>query len=102
MRGRNIGQRIDRPHMRPQPALRHQCAQLIELAAILPGEHEVIGRVLAPGLDQVLCGCAMSTIDTTRPSCASASGLRDKASPPMVSNTTSTPRPSVARNTASI
>lgn len=54
MRGRNIGQRIDRPHMRPQPALRHQCAQLIELAAILPGEHEVIGRVLAPGLDQVL------------------------------------------------
>jgi len=50
----NVGQRIDRPYMRPQLALRNQRTQLIQLAAILPREHKVVARVLAPGLDQVL------------------------------------------------
>ncbi len=40
--------------MRPQLTAIYQCAQLIKLAAVLPGEYEVITRVLAPGLNWVL------------------------------------------------
>ncbi|MNI45414.1 hypothetical protein D3C73_998380 [compost metagenome] len=51
---RNVGQRIDGAHMGPQLAALDQRAQLIQLAAMLPGEDEVIAGVLAPGLQQVL------------------------------------------------
>lgn len=54
-RGRgDVGKRIDGADMRAQPAALDQGAQLVELAAVLPGEDEVIARVPAPGLEEVL------------------------------------------------
>jgi hypothetical protein len=51
---RNVGKRIDSANVRPQLTAFYQCAQLIKLAAVLSCENEVITRVLAPGLNDVL------------------------------------------------
>src|SRR5690606_2724141 len=49
-----VGERVDGAVVWPQVCVLYQGAQLIELAAVLAGEHEVVARVLAPGLQQVL------------------------------------------------
>lgn len=54
---RKVGKRIDSANVWPQLTALHQCAQLIKLAAVLSGENEVITRVLAPGLNDVLWLC---------------------------------------------
>ncbi|MNP02105.1 hypothetical protein D3C76_939460 [compost metagenome] len=51
---RKVGKRIDSANVWSKPTALYQCAQLIKLAAVLPGEDEVITRVLAPGLNDVL------------------------------------------------
>ncbi|SQH33849.1 Uncharacterised protein [Pseudomonas mucidolens] len=51
---RNVGKRIDGANVWPQLTAGYQCAQLIQLAAVLSGDNEVITGVLAPGLDEVL------------------------------------------------
>ena len=96
---RNVRQRVHRAYMRPQLAAIDQRAQFVELAAVLTGEDEVVAGVLAPGLDQVLrLGDVYDADDPAQ--LRQPSGLRARVLPPMVSNTTSTPRPSVRRMTA--
>lgn len=54
MSKRNLGQRVPRSDMGPQSTAFDQGAQFIELAAVLPGENEVITRIPASGMDEVL------------------------------------------------
>src|SRR5690554_2179591 len=56
---RNVGERIDGADMWLQLASRYQCAQLIELAAVLSCENEVITRISAPGLNEALWLCSV-------------------------------------------
>src|SRR5690606_29401716 len=60
---RNIGKRIDGANVWPQLTALDQCAQLIELAAVLSCENEVVTRVLAPGLNDVLWLCSVHDRD---------------------------------------
>src|SRR5690554_5212197 len=50
----NVGKGVDCAYMWPQLSARYQCAQLIQFAAVLPSENEVITGVLTPGLHEVL------------------------------------------------
>ncbi|PAV92703.1 hypothetical protein WR25_09234 [Diploscapter pachys] len=50
----NLSEGVDGAHVWLQLPAFDQRAQLVELAAVLPGEDEVVTRVAAPSLDQVL------------------------------------------------
>lgn len=60
---RDVGQRIDGADVWSQLSALYQCALLIELATVLPSEHKVMTRVLAPSLNQVLWLCNVHDAD---------------------------------------
>lgn len=73
---RKVGKRIDSANVGPQLTALYQCAQLIKLAAVLSGENEVITRVLAPGLNDVLWLCNVHDRDHAAQLCEHVGATR--------------------------